>query len=346
MDHLPVFLDIDGRDALVVGDGDVAARKARLLLQAGANVTIVSACPGPDVAAMGRAGEATLEIRGFDERDVIGQVVVISAIGTARRDAAVSHAARAAGVPVNVVDSPELCSFIMPAIVQRDAITVAISSGGTAPILARSLRLRIERMLPANIGRLARFAESFRGAVKATHRKALARRRFWERFFEGAIAEMVLRGDERGARERMLAEVNRTPSVPSESGIVLFVCVGSGDPELLTLRTLRLLAQADVIVHDREIGPGILEHARRDAERLDAETISGVGSAPNRRVCDLLVGMARAGHRVVRLRAGDPLVVGGGDEERDYLMRLGVATEAVRHTVAWTASESRRAAAG
>ncbi len=346
MDHLPVFLDIKGRSALVVGGGDAAGRKARLLAKAGAEVTVVAASPCADLLSMTRAGEVTLEVRDFDDGDVIGRAIVISAIGTRREDAAVSRAAQAAGVLVNVVDTPALCSFIMPAIVERDAITVAISSGGTAPILARSVRLRIERMLPPGIGRLARFAESFRGAVKATHPEPLARRRFWERFFDGAMAEMVLKGDDRGARERMLTEVNRAPAAAREDGIVYLVHAGSGDPELLTLRTLRLLEGADVIVHDPSIGSGVLDHARRDAERIDAGQGIAADGAAGGRIDELLAGLARAGNRVVRLRAGDPPAFGRGDGEFEYLQRHGIRAEMVRHTVAPAAAEGRRAAIG
>ncbi len=332
MDHLPAFLDIKGQGALVVGGGcGAAARKARLLIKAGARVTVVCPHPTPDpeLLSMARGGAVELHRRAFAAADVTGRAVVVSAIGSEAGDAIVSRTAKAAGVPVNVVDAPGLSSFIMPAIVERDAVTVAISSGGTAPVLARSIRAKIERMLPANIGRLARFADRFRGAVKATHREPVARRRFWERFFDGPVAEAVLNGDERWARERMLDVVNRPQEVQSADGIVYLVGAGPGDPDLLTLRALRLLEHADVIVHDRLVAQEILEYARRDAERVYVGKAKGAHARTQDQINALLVGLARDGRRVVRLKGGDPFVFGRGGEEREYLIRHGVRAEVV-----------------
>lgn len=336
MDHLPVFLDIMGREALVVGGGcGAAARKARLLAKAGARVTVVCPYPTPDpeLLSMARDGGVDLHQREFVADDVAGRAVVISAIGSSGtagcNDAVVSEAAKTAGVPVNVVDGPALSTFIMPAIVERDAVTVAISSGGTAPVLARSLRAKIERMMPANMGRLARFAASFRAAVQATHSEPVARRRFWERFFDGPVAEAVLSGDERWARERMLDAVNRPQEVHSTDGTVYLVGAGPGDPDLLTMRALRLLEQADVIVHDRLVTPQILDYARRDAERVYVGKAKGAHARTQDQINALLVKLARDGQRVVRLKGGDPFVFGRGGEEREFLIRHGIRVEVV-----------------
>ncbi len=336
MDHLPVFLDIKEQPALVVGGGcGAAARKARLLVKAGAHVTVVCPHPAPDpeLLSMARGGDVELHQRPFVAGDVAGRAVVISAIGStmdsAGGDGVVSQAAKAAGVPVNVVDAPGLSTFIMPAIVERDAVTVAISSGGTAPVLARALRAKIERLLPANMGRLARFADSFRSAVQATHREPVARRRFWEQFFDGPVAEAVLNGDERWARERMLDAVNRPQEIHPGDGIVYLVGAGPGDPDLLTMRALRLLETADVIVHDRLVAPEILDYARRDAERIYVGKAKGAHARTQDQINALLVERARGGRRVVRLKGGDPFVFGRGGEEREYLIRHGVRTEVV-----------------
>ncbi len=336
MDHLPVFLDIKGQQVLVVGGGcGAAARKARLLVKAGACVTVVCPYSTPDseLLSMAAGGAVELHLRAFVPDDVKGRAVVISAIGSVQGaecdDVVVSNVAKNVGVPVNVVDGPGLSTFIMPAIVERDAVTVAISSGGTAPVLARSLRAKIERMLPANLGRLARFADSFRAAVQATHREPVARRRFWERFFDGPVAEAVLNGDERWARERMLEAVNRPQEIQSSDGIVYLVGAGPGDSDLLTMRALRLLEQADVIVHDRLVAPEVLDYARRDAERVYVGKAKGAHARTQDQINALLVELAASGQRVVRLKGGDPFVFGRGGEEREYLIRHGMRVEVV-----------------
>lgn len=329
MRYFPLFLDLRDRDVLVVGGSGAAVRKALALADCDAVVTVVAEKPDAAMRAAGGSGHLRLLCRPFCGSDVEGRTLVVAACEDAASDEDVSAAARARGVPVNVVDRPELSTFVWPAIVDRDPVTVAVCSGGTAPVLARSIRARIEAMLPANLGRLARFAEGFRSAVKATRRSGAARRRFWDRFFQGPIAAQVLAGDERGARERMFGTINRSEDLASEEGIVHLVGAGPGDPELLTLKALRLLQQADVIVHDRLVGPRILEYARRDADRID------VGKAPGRhpvsqdQINALLLGQARAGCRVVRLKGGDPFVFGRGGEERDYLLRHGVRVEVV-----------------
>ena len=240
------------------------------------------------------------------------------------------------GVPVNVVDRPSLCTFIWPAIVDRDPVTIAISSGGTAPVLARSIRARLEALLPANLGRLARFAEDFRAAVKAINPPGPARRRFWDRFFAGPIAEAVLAGDERRVRERMLTLINRRGEASAEEGIVHLVGAGPGDPELLTLRALRVLQEADVIVHDRLIGPRILDYARRDADRIYVGKAPGSHARTQDEINGLLASHARAGRRVARLKGGDPFVFGRGGEEREYLLRQGLRVEVVPGVTAAT----------
>lgn len=324
MQHFPLFLDVRRRKALVVGGGDAAARKALLLTSAGARVEVVSPTPGADVMALADTAAVKLHQRPFRSEDISDGVLVIAEADDAPLAEAVSCAAKAAGVPVNVIDRPDLSTFIMPAIVERTPITVAISSSGTAPLLARSIRARIEAMLPANLGRLARFADSFRSAVKATRGTGIERRRFWEGVFAGPIAEAVLVGREHEARERMLAALNRRSDGDDEGGAVHLVGAGPGDPELLTLKALRLLHEADVIVHDALVSPGVLDLARRDAEVIDVGKRAGRASMPQSQINALLAARARAGQRVVRLKGGDPFVFGRGGEERDYLCRCGV----------------------
>jgi len=301
MEYFPVFLDLKRRPVLLVGGGELALRKLRLLRKAGAEVTVVAPRILPEI----EASAAALRHRGFVDGDVNGQSIIFAATGIEAVDDRVAEAARWANLPVNVVDRPAASSFIVPAIVERDPIVVAISSGGAAPVLAR------------------RFANSFRGAVRGLLPDATARRRFWERFFEGPVAESVLAGEEGRAREAMLTLVNTPASEKREGGIVQLIGTGPGDSDLLTLRALQVMQRADVAVHDRGIGASILDLLRRDAERIDVEGLAQPA------INELLAQLAGAGKRVVRLAAGDPFLLGQGSEELCLLGRRAIATEVV-----------------
>ena len=319
MEYFPVFLDLKRRPVLIVGGGELALRKLRLLRKAGAEVTVVAPRILPEI----EASAAALRRRGFVDGDVNGQTIIFAATGIEVVDDRVAEAARWANLPVNVVDRPAASSFILPAIVERDPIVVAISSGGAAPVLARRLREAIERLLPARLGRLASFANSFRGAVRGLLPDATARRRFWERFFEGPVAESVLAGEESRAREAMLSLVNTPANEKREGGIVQLIGAGPGESDLLTLRALQVMQRADVAVHDRGIGASILDLLRRDAERIDVEGLAQPA------INELLAGLARAGKRVVRLAAGDPFLLGQAGDELSFLGRRAIATEVV-----------------
>lgn len=329
MRYLPICLELTDREALVVGGTDAVARKAQLLLTAGAAVSVVADRLAADMAALAEAGRISVDRRRFRATDVTGRAVVFVDTGDRSLDAHVAAIARQAGVPVNVIDAPAHSTFTMPAIVDRDPITVAISSTGTAPILARQIRARIEALLPANLGQLARFAERFRRAVAAVRPEGRARRRFWERFFAGPIAQSVLNGDERLAREQMLAALNRPDDERETQGRVTLVGAGPGDPELLTIKAARALQEADLIVYDRLVGPGVLDHARRDADRLFVGKTKGEHSRAQDEINDLLVEKARAGLRVVRLKGGDPFVFGRGGEEQAFLAAHGIPVDIV-----------------
>ena len=263
MELFPAFLSLRGMTCLVVGGGATAAAKARLLFAAHADVTIVSPLPSPDVLEL-NGSRIRVERRGFRRDDVDGRGAVISATGDLTIDEQVSRAARDAGVPVNVVDNADLSTFVVPAIVDRDPIVIGIGSGGSAPALARRVRGQIEAALPARLGELARFAGRFRDAVKAVRADASRRRGFWEDFFDGPIAAKVLGGHETSAAEDMVAVVNSGHDAAT-TGSVAIVGAGPGDPDLLTLKALRALQGADVVVYDRLVGPEILNFARRDA---------------------------------------------------------------------------------
>jgi uroporphyrin-III C-methyltransferase/precorrin-2 dehydrogenase/sirohydrochlorin ferrochelatase len=329
MTYFPAFLNLEGRSCLMVGGGAVAARKIRLLLKAGAAVVVVAPELGEATARLKAAGRIEHRNRGFRTNDVRGQALAISATGIADVDGAVSAAARKAGVPVNVVDSGELSTFITPAVIERDPVVIGISSGGAAPVLVRRIRAMIEGLLPARIGRLAALAADFRNAVKANIPDIVSRRRFWDRFFDGTLARDVLAGRESHGRERMLALVNRPGPIEETTGRVTIVGAGPGDPDLLTLKALQALQQADVVVYDRLVAPGIVDYARRDAERIHVGKSSGRRGRTQDEINLLLRDHARAGRHVVRLKGGDPFIFGRGGEERDFLRHSNIAVELV-----------------
>jgi uroporphyrin-III C-methyltransferase/precorrin-2 dehydrogenase/sirohydrochlorin ferrochelatase len=329
MDVFPVFLKLRDRACLVVGGGRAAEQKAQLLLRAGASVTVVATQLTEALGELAEAGRISRRAEPLTAAHVRDQTLVVAATEDEALAQQASALARAAGVPVNVVDRPELSTFVAGAVVDRSPVLVAISTGGAAPVLAREIRSAIERVLPPALGRLARFADRFRAAVRAAIPDGHARRRFWEGFFKGPIAEAVLAGNEQLAQPAMLTLINRRDPGHGDAGIVHLVGAGPGDPELLTLRAQRLLGEADVIVYDRLVDPRVLEHARRDAERILVGKSRGDHSIGQDGINRLLAAHAARGRRVVRLKGGDPFVFGRGGEELEYLRARGVAVEVV-----------------
>ena len=327
MDYLPLFFDLHDRPVLGVGGGSSAARRTELLLRAGAAVRVVAERAASEVEALATAGRIRLDRRPFEAADVAGAAVVFGTDTDGALDAAIAAAARAANVPVNIVDRPDLSTFIMPAIVDRDPVIIGISSAGTAPVLARRVRAQIEALLPARLGALARFAQRFRTAARGLLPTTTLRRRFWERVFDSPVADAVLAGDEAAAQARMLRLLNRT--APGEPGVVYLVGAGPGDPDLLTVRAVQLMQQADVVLHDELIGPEILDRVRRDAERIYVGKTKGRHSLSQDEINTLMLGHARAGRRVLRLKGGDPFVFGRGGEEAEYLRARGIEVIAV-----------------
>jgi uroporphyrin-III C-methyltransferase/precorrin-2 dehydrogenase/sirohydrochlorin ferrochelatase len=330
MQTFPLFLSLQDRRTLIVGGGEAAARKAELLLSAGAQVALIAETVVGEIAQLIADGRVSWAGHAFDDAELLGMSLVIVASDDDLLQARVSFAAQRRCIPVNVVDRPALSSFIMPAIVDRGPITVAISTGGAAPALARRLRAEIERALPATIGRLARFAEVFRLQVRRTLVEPRVRRRFWDRVFEGRIGELALAGDEIAARRELirLLDGTRKETAPAQ-GMVHLVGAGPGDPDLLTLKAHRLLQRADVVVYDRLVSSEVLAMARRDAERLYVGKRRGRHCVPQAEINDRLVALARAGKSVVRLKGGDPLVFGRGGEEIEALTGAGIAVEVV-----------------
>ena len=313
----------------MVGGGGPAAAKARLALKAGARVTMIAPSLGLEASQMAAAGEVIHRRRSFVAADIADHAVVFGAAVHDDVASEVAVASQAAGVPVNIVDHPHLSTFTMPAIIDRSPVVIGIATGGSAPALARQIRGQIEAVLPARLGRLAQFAASFRASVRAKIPGRLARLRFWQRMFSGPIAEAVLAGDDWGAQRQFLRFLNRTGADKAPAGKVFVVGAGPGDPDLLTVRALRLIQTADVIVYDRLVAPAVLEFARRDAERVYAGKQAGNHALSQDEINALMVQRAEAGLRVVRLKGGDPFVFGRGGEELDYLHGHGIDTEIV-----------------
>ncbi|WP_295135779.1 siroheme synthase CysG [uncultured Reyranella sp.] len=306
MKHLPLFFDLTGRKVAVVGEGPKADLRVELVRSAGADVR-------------------RLDARSVTAKDLQGAVAAFVATGDEAADAAAYRQAKAAGVPVNVADRPALCDFIMPAIVDRDGVVVAISTGGASPTLATVLRGRIEAALPERLGVLARFATTFRAQVNALIADPAHRRAFFRRLVEGPAARLALAGDEAGARRVALGDLDAARRQMTPSGIAHIVGAGPGDPDLLTLRAAQLLQEADAILHDDLVPPAVLARARRDAEIVSVGKRKGRPSWAQADIDAELVRRVRAGQNVVRLKAGDPFVFGRGGEEVDALREAGLA---------------------
>ncbi|MBD9425299.1 uroporphyrinogen-III C-methyltransferase [Pseudomonas sp. PDM15] len=325
MDFLPLFHKLQGRVVLVVGGGEVALRKARLLSDAGAQLRVVAPEIRGDLREL--AGEGATSLRGYESADLQGVALVIAATDDEPLNARISAEAQALGIPVNVVDAPALCSVIFPAIVDRSPLIVAVTSGGDAPVLARLIRAKIETWIPATYGQLAGLAKRFRDRVKQLFPDVQQRRVFWEDVFQGQIAESVFAG-KLGEAERLL-DAKVAGAAPRALGEVYLVGAGPGDPDLLTFRALRLMQQADVVLYDRLVAPAIIELCRRDAERIYVGKRRSKHAVPQEEINQLLVDLAKQGKRVLRLKGGDPFIFGRGGEEIEQLAAEGIQFQVV-----------------
>jgi uroporphyrin-III C-methyltransferase/precorrin-2 dehydrogenase/sirohydrochlorin ferrochelatase len=322
MDFLPIFLDVRQRPAVIVGGGEVAARKAQLLLEAGASVRVVSPMLGAELQALYATQRIEHRAEVFTPSVLDGAVLVIAASGVRAVNAAAAAAARARGIPVNTVDDLAHSDFILPAIVDRSPVVVAVGTSGNSPVLARFVRERIEALLPPTLGRLAAFAGRWRKRVARRLGTVLQRRRFWEQVLAGPVASHVLEGHESQADFELRRQLKQAAqSQARRVGEVYLIGAGPGDPDLLTLKAARLLQQADVVLYDRLVPPAIVARARRDAERIHVGKESGHHHVTQERIHELLVQYALAGKRVCRLKGGDPFVFGRGGEELEALVR-------------------------
>ncbi len=327
MRYFPLFLDIKAKPVLLVGGGDIAARKFSLLAEAGAHVTVVAPALGEELAAALARRALVHQGREFRPGDVQGQWLVVAATDDRAVNAAVAEAAGALRIPCNVVDDRELSSFIMPAIIDRSPVQIAVSTGGTSPVLARLIRERLETLLDGSLGTLAAFADRWREHVKARFADIGARRRFLSWMLTGPVAASLRADRQTQAEDLTRKALEESNGIPT--GHVVLVGAGPGNAGLMTLQGLRALQEADVIVHDRLVSPEVLDLARRDAARFDVGKFVGGGGATQEEINKLLVEHAQRGEYVVRLKGGDPFVFGRGGEEIDFLRQHGVSFEVV-----------------
>jgi len=329
MQYFPIFLRLKDQPVLVVGGGTIAVRKIELLRKADARVTVVAPQLHASVAEMVDKGVIHHIAEEFKPEHLNGMRLAIAATSRPAVNAWVAHQAEVRNIAVNVVDDRELSRFIMPAIVDRSPVIVAVSSGGDAPVLTRRLREQLEAFLPTRLGRLAELAGHWRKKVKQRFAATDQRRRFWERFFDGPAAADVLAGREEQAQDSVEQSL-RAPSTPDDwRGEVALVGAGPGDPALLTLRALRVMQNADVVLHDRLVSSQVLALVRRDAELIDVGKEAGSARRGQEQINALLIDYARAGKRVVRLKGGDPFIFGRGGEELEALALAGVRFEVV-----------------
>jgi len=333
-DYFAAFLDLRGKRGIVVGGGPVAALKAETLLRSAAQVTVVAPELCPRLAELTLVGALRHEAKRFQPGDLVGAEIAIAATDDPAVNEAVSAAARSLRIPVNVADNAALSSFIMPSVIDRPPLQIAISTAGASPVLARKLRTLIESLLPFAYGRLAALAARFRAASKRRYPEPDARRRFWEDVMDGPVAEMMLAGREPQAvetLERMLGDGAAQAAKANESpaGMVYLVGGGPGDPGLLTLRALQVMQRADIVLYDHLVAKNILDLARRDAARVYVGKEADNHSLPQQDINALMVRLAREGKRVVRLKGGDPYVFGRGGEEIETLSQAGVPFEVV-----------------
>jgi uroporphyrin-III C-methyltransferase/precorrin-2 dehydrogenase/sirohydrochlorin ferrochelatase len=327
MQYFPIFLDSTDLDCLVVGAGEVAARKVELLLKTSANITVVAPWVCNTVQKLADQGKLKLIVRPYQESDLTDKQVVFVATDDGEVNIQIHDQARIQKVLVNVVDNTPLCQFITPSIVDRSPIIIAMSSGGVAPVLLRYLRQKLESVIPQKVSLLGQFSEKFREAVKQRFKSVTERRYFWEDVLDGDIAESILQGNNQAAETKMQQKLaagdNKT------TGEVYLVGAGPGDPDLLTFRALRLMQKADLVVYDRLVSPEILELVRRDAEKIYVGKAKSNHSVPQNEINALLAKEALAGKRVVRLKGGDPFIFGRGGEEAEALLEHGVSFQVV-----------------
>ena len=328
MDHLPIFINVRQNPCLVIGGGDIALRKINLLIKAQAKVDCLSPLFCEGITNLSQNGDVNLIQKRFESDDIKDYAIIIASTDDSSVNALISKSAKKARIPVNVVDSPELSSFIMPSIVDRSPVIIAVSSAGRAPVLARIIRAKLETVIPSAYGVLAEIAGEYRQKVKDRFSKIKDRRAFWESIFSGVIAEKVFSGRINEAKDDIDNQLKQASQM--ELGEVYLVGAGPGDPDLLTFKALRLIQQADVVLYDRLVSKGVMELVRRDSELIYVGKKGGSQESTRQiDINDQLVELAKSGKRVCRLKGGDPFIFGRGGEEIESLSEHGIPFQVV-----------------
>ena len=361
MNTFPLFFKLEDRKVLIVGGGDVALRKADLLSRAGAAITILAPSISTEIQALlshtKYKAKHELIYKNYNKAYMTGARVIIAATDDETLNHQIHADASKLNIPVNVVDTPHLCDFIFPAIVDRNPIVIGISSNGKAPVLARLLRARLETLIPQGYGKLAKLAGEFRSEVKTKIPTLTGRRQFWERAFEGQVSQLMFAGNEKEAAAQLQADLDNTASAINEKntvddisiesqtvkntmGEVYIVGAGPGDPELLTFKALRLMQQADIVYYDALVSPQVLDLCRRDADKVFVGKKRSNHAVAQLGINELLVNSAKEGRRVVRLKGGDPFIFGRGGEEIESLRAHGVPYQVVPGITAANAAAS------
>ena len=367
MNTFPLFFKLEDRKVLIVGGGDVALRKADLLSRAGASITVLAPDICDELQALLSNSKHALIYANYDKSHMSGARIIIAATDNEPLNHQIHADATDLNIPVNVVDTPPLCDFIFPAIVDRNPIVIGISSNGKAPVLARLLRARLETLIPQGYGKLAKLAGEFRTEVKAKIPTLTGRRQFWERAFEGKVSELMFAGNESQATEQLQADLDSTaahiasahespidtavtaaPVIDNPTsldastpvGEVYIVGAGPGDPELLTFKALRLMQQADIVYYDALVSPQVLDLCRRDSDKVFVGKKRSNHAVAQLGINELLVNSAKEGRRVVRLKGGDPFIFGRGGEEIESLRAHGIPYQVVPGITAANAAAS------
>ncbi len=329
MDYFPIFLNLKQQSCLVVGGGDVATRKANSLIEAGASVSIVAPRINQEITRWVMQRKVTWRQGEFRADDLNGQRLVIAATSEASVNREVYRLAEERNILINTTDDLEACRFLMPAILDRSPLTIAISSAGHAPVLARLLRQKLETLIPSSYGKLAKFAGLQRDRVKSRLHSAAARRRFWEQILSGPVAEKIFNGQTDDASVLFDENLDAAATQHTPAGEVYLVGAGPGDPELLTLKALRLMQQSDVVLYDNLVSDAVLNLVRRDAVRISVAKKKGKHARSQEEINAELITLAQQGKRVCRLKGGDPFIFGRGGEELESLMANGIAFQVV-----------------
>lgn len=328
MQNYPIFVDLKNQACLIVGGGPVALRKIRLMISAGAKITVIAPELCDDLQSE-FGNEIEHHARPFKDSDIEGFRLITAATSAPLVNQRVSELAQRANILVNVVDQPEFCSFITPSIIDRSPVLVAISTGGDAPVLARMLRAKLEAFIPSSYGQLAATMGRYRGALKRAIPEERDRRIFWEKVVQGPIAELFFSGRNADAEQQLQRNIDNNAKNQNDVGEVWLIGAGPGDPDLLTFRALRLMQQADVVLYDRLVSSDILNLCRRDADRIYVGKRRAEHAVPQDQINQLLVDLAKQGKSVVRLKGGDPFIFGRGGEEIELLAASGVPFQIV-----------------